>query len=181
MKRDYLRFSAAIGILIYWCFVFYSIARNRWFSFLKDALSDLGVYGATDYHVYNIGLIIAGILFFVFSIYLILKSINKLQVVGGSFVMISSFFISLVGIFVAGTKPHAFIATYFFIQYFLGIAIFGVGSKDKLLQYLCPIIFAFALVLIPAHWPSVALLEVYEISLVTLDSLIIAFRYKRFS
>jgi hypothetical membrane protein len=178
MKFKFLRFFGLFGLAFYWFFVFIAISQNRWFSFYKYALSDLGVKIARFHWLYNLGLIFAWICFFIFSIYLIINSKNKLQTVGGAYVGISSFFLLFISIFVEGTKPHAFMAIYFFLQFFSGMAIFALGSKDKLIKFSMPIVFGLALALIPAKWPSVAMLEVYEISLVFFDVLLIALKYK---
>ena len=178
MKFKFLRFFGIFGIAFYWIFVFTTISKNSWFSFYKYALSDLGVKLAKFHMLYNLGLILAGICFFIFSIYLIINSKNKLQTVGGAYVGISSFFLLFISVFVEGTKPHAFMAIYFFLQFFSGMALFALGSKDKIVKFSMPIVFGLALALIPAKWPSLAMLEVYEISLVIFDTLLIVLKYK---
>ncbi len=178
MKNEFLRFFAIFGLGFYWLFVFITAHQNKWFSFYKYALSDLGVKLANWHSLYNLGLVIGGICFFVFSIYLIQKSKNKLQTVGGAYVGISSFFITFIAFFVAGTKPHSFMAIYFFLQFFSGMAVFALGSKDKLIKITMPIVFAVALAIIPLHYPSMAIRETYELNLVLLDAILIAVRYK---
>ena len=162
-----LKYSGILAGLVYWLFVTWSISRNRWFSFFQNALSDLGDPSkAASPWIYNYGLMVSGLLVFLFSIYLILASENKLQTVGGAYISISALFLALIGVFHGGTRPHVFVSTYFFVQFFLGAILYGVGSGRKALRYGSVLIFLLALLGRLPHWPSVALGETYEIILV---------------
>ncbi len=162
-----LKYSGILAGLVYWLFVAWSISRNHWFSFFHNALSDLGDPAkATSPWIYNYGLMVSGLLVFLFSIYLIAASGNKLQTVGGAYISISALFLALIGVFHGGTRPHVFVSTYFFVQFFLGAILYGVGSGRKALRYGSVLIFLLALLGRLPHWPSVALGETYEIILV---------------
>ncbi len=162
-----LKYSGILAGLVYWLFVAWSISRNRWFSFFHNALSDLGDPSkATSPWIYNCGLIVSGIFVFAFSLYLIIASENKLQTVGGAYVSISALFLALIGVFHGGTRPHVFVSTYFFVQFFLGSILYGLGSGRRALRYGSVLIFLLALFGTFIDWPSVALGETYEIALV---------------
>ncbi|HII60587.1 TPA: DUF998 domain-containing protein [Pyrococcus horikoshii] len=172
----YLKWSGTVGGLAYWFFVYWSISNNPWFSFFKNALSDLGDPAKASHPwIYNYGLIVTSPFVLAFSIYLIIAAKNKIQTVGGAYISISSLFLALIGIFHAGTRPHVFVSTYFFIQFFLGMLIYGVGSKTAI-RLTSIIIFILALLGLFIPWPSVALEETYEIVLIMLFTFFVAVR-----
>ncbi len=165
------------GGLIYWLFVAWSISKNPWFSFLHNALSDLGSPEmAQAPWIYNHGLIITALFVLSFSLYLILTARNKLQTVGGAYISIAALFLALIGIYHAGTRPHTFVSTYFFIQFFLGALVYGVGSRKSAVKYGSVLIFLLALLGVSLHWPSVAFIETYEIALIMIFTLLVALR-----
>jgi hypothetical membrane protein len=170
-----LRFCGTIGLIIYWSFVFYAIKNNSWFDYYRHALSALGAFGATFSAIYNYGVVLTGIMFFFFSIYLIYISKNKIQTVGGAFVSIAALFIIFIGLFPAGTKQHDFVAVYFFFQFFLGMAVFGIGASNKVITPLFVLIFVLAFALSPLKWPSLAILETYELSLILVETTVMIF------
>ncbi|KUH34525.1 hypothetical protein APY94_01520 [Thermococcus celericrescens] len=177
-----IRYSGFAGGIVYWLFVAWSISRNGWFSFFHNALSDLGSPEmARSPSIYNYGLIVTAVFMFVFSIYLVLASENRLQTVGGAYVSISSLFLALIGVFHAGTRPHSFVSTYFFIQFFLGALIYGAGSERKEVRYGSVLIFLLALFGTFLEWPSVALIETYEIVLIMVFALLVAVSHTRSS
>ncbi len=171
------KYSGILAGVIYWLFVAWSISRNPWFSFFHNALSDLGSFEmAASPWIYNYGLILTAVFMLVFSIYLILASENRLQTVGGAYISISALFLALIGVFHAGTRPHSFVSTYFFVQFFLGMLVYGAGSKDKAVRYGSGFIFALAVMGTLIKWPSVALIETYEIALVMAFTVLVAVR-----
>ena len=172
----FLKYSGTIGVVIYWLFVFWSIFHNDWFDFLEYPLSALGTFYATYNSVYNFGVCLTAALFFLFSIYLIYSSKNKLQTIGGAYISISSLFLLFIGLFPDGTKQHNFVAVYFFFQFFLGMAVFGIGSESKFRRYFFPTVFALAFLLTPLSWPSMAVLETYELSLILILTLSVAIK-----
>ncbi len=170
----YLRFFGLFTLLLYWSFTIMAIIQNPWFSIMQNALSDLGGNGAINPWIYNYGLILSSPLLFLFSIYLVSKGKNKLQIIGGSFIMISSLFLAFIGIFHSGTRPHGFVSTYFFLQFFLGMLVWGIGGEKKD-RYLCTSLFFAALLGAFLPWPSTGILEVYEILIIAIFTLWILF------
>ncbi|AFL96043.1 hypothetical protein CL1_1847 [Thermococcus cleftensis] len=177
--REKLVWFGFMGALVYWSFVAWSISRNPWFSFWKNALSDLGGPGANSPWIYNAGLVVSSLFLLAFSVGLILTSEGRLQTVGGAYLSISSVFLALIGIFHEGTEPHVFVSTYFFVQFFLGALLYGLGSER--LRPVSVLIFSLALVGPLVPFPSTSLLETYEILLVMAFSLAVALNSKGFT
>ncbi len=172
-----LRYFGILAIVVFWLFVAISIAVNPWFSFFSNALSDLGApEEANNAWIYNDGLFLTSLLMFIFSLHLIMTSDNKLKTVGGAYISISAVFIALIGVFYGGTRPHSFVSTYFFIQFFFGMLIYGFGSGDRAVKYTSWGIFAVAFAGLLVPWPSVALVETYEILLIAIFCIVIALR-----
>jgi Predicted membrane protein len=151
-----------IASAIFWTTAALSIAVNPWFDFFRDAFSDLGGPGAGDPWIYNTGLIVAAVFLGLFSMDIIASSSNKLEAVGGAYISISAVFLALIGIYHAGTRPHVFVSTWFFIQAFLGFLIYGLGlalagGKRLGLSYAAVFLAALAGAL-AAPWPSAAAL-----------------------
>ncbi|ASJ11349.1 hypothetical protein A3L12_07415 [Thermococcus sp. P6] len=175
--RD-LRYSGIAGVVAYWLFVAWSIGENPWFSFTKNALSDLGSpEKASAPWIYNYGLIVTSLFVLAFSLYLMLSAENRLQTVGGAYVSVSSLFLALIGVFHAGTRPHTFVSTYFFVQFFLGMLLYGVGSKDKAIRYGSVSLFLLAVLGTLVSWSSAALIETYEIGLIAIFTLLVAVKH----
>lgn len=172
----HLKYSGITGVVVYWLFVAWSISRNQWFSFFGNALSDLGSPEmARASWIYNYGLIVTAVFMMAFSVYLILSARNRLQTIGGAYISISAIFLALIGIFHAGTRPHGFVSTYFFVQFFLGMLIYGAGSEDRVIRYGSWVLFALAVLGTFIGWPSVALIETYEIGLIMVFMLMMVF------
>lgn len=170
-----LRYSGIAGGIVYWLFVAWSIRGNGWFSFFHNALSDLGDPSkASSPWIYNYGLIVTSLFVLAFAIYLILSAKNKLQTVGGAYITISAIFLALIGVFHGGTRPHVFVSTYFFVQFFLGALVYGAGSENREVKYGSTLIFLLALFGTFINWPSVALEETYEIALVMAFTFLVA-------
>ncbi|WP_297535499.1 DUF998 domain-containing protein, partial [Thermococcus sp.] len=107
------------------------------------------------------------------AVYLISTAVNKAQTVGGAYVSVSAIFLALIGIFHEGTRPHVFVSTYFFVQFFLGALIYGLGSERNV-KIASLVLFALAVIGTLFKWPSTALLETYEIVLVMAFTLAVA-------
>ena len=124
---------SALAIISAWLTIIISIHFNPWFSVTKNALSDLGGgnlinnnHPAPLYpYIYNYGMIITGILLFLFSSMIIINSRNKIEINGLSFFMISGLFLALIGIYHEGTYPHDFVSIWFFIL--ASISYFSIG------------------------------------------------------
>ncbi len=173
-KLAYLKFFGLITLIVYWSFTIIAILQNPWFSIMHNALSDLGGNKAINPWIYNYGLIISFPFLFLFSIYILDNGKNKLQIIGGSFIMISSIFLAFIGIFHSGTGPHGFVSTYFFLQFFFGMLVWGMGAEKKE-KYLCISLFLAAFLGAFLPWHSTGLLEVYEILIIAIFTLWIPF------
>ena len=66
--------------------------------------------------------------------------------------------------------PHTF-----FVQFFLGMLLYGWGS-EKRLRNISLLIFILAVAGSIINWPSVTLIETYEIVLIMVFALLIALR-----
>ena len=173
MEVEKFKWSGFAGGLIYWLFVAWSVTQNPWFSFWRNALSDLGGANANSPWIYNAGLVVTSFFVLTFAVYLVLTALNKPQTVGGSYVSVSAIFLALIGVFHEGTRPHGFVSTYFFVQFFMGALIYGLGSGRKV-KVASLVLFALAVIGAFFKWPSTALLETYEIILVMTFTLLIA-------
>jgi len=170
----FLRFSGVLSILSFCVFTSASIHRNSWFRFSRNAFSDLGCPRAYDPWIYNYGLVVTAILLGFFSVYLVYYSKSRLEIVGSSYISVSSIFLALIGVFHCGTKPHGFVSTYFFVQIFLGILIFGIGlfRRNKTLSLSFIVIFLSSIFGLFIKWSSAAEIEAYEIFLLGIFGLL---------
>jgi len=173
-KFHYLRWFGVITLGVYWALTLVSIMYNPSFSIFKNALSDLGATNANFPWIYNSALIFSAPFFFLFSLYLLCAATNKLQVIGASFLVISSLFLAFIGIFHSGTRPHGFVSTYFFFQSFLGILVWGMGSRKTMKLGISLFLFALGGAFLP--WPSTAILEIYEIFLIAIFAFFVPFQ-----
>lgn len=109
-----------------------------------------------------------------------MKASTKLQLVGASYLSIAGFFLALIGFYPEGTMPHAFVSTWFFIQAQLAILMYGLGCWNigKFLAASSITIFIFALAGPFIPWPSIALLEAYEVILINAFTILITFRIR---
>ena len=122
-KKLPVAYIGIAAIIAAWLTIFLSAALNPWFRFTGNALSDLGGGNLlmnghpapTDPYVYNIGLMVTGVLIALFSVSVILRARNSVEIMGSSFFMISGLFLALIGIYHEGTYPHDFVSIWFFI------------------------------------------------------------------
>jgi hypothetical membrane protein len=114
------------------------------------------------------------------SIHMIIVSRDKLGVVAGSYMSVAGIFLSLIAVFPAGTRPHVFVSTWFFIQAFIGALLYGLARvrEDKIFSTTIFIIFILAVVGALIKWPSAATLEAYEIILLTIFSILYILRVR---
>jgi len=173
MRIKVLKYSGIAGGMTYWLFTFWAISKNNWFSFFEHALSDLGTGEANAPWIYNYGLIVSSLFVMLFAVYLVLISQTKLQTVGGAYISVAAIFLALIGLYPGGTRPHVFVSTYFFVQFFLGMFLYGLGS-EKRVRNISTLLFILAIIGTLIEWPSVALIETYEILLIMAFALLIA-------
>ena len=161
----YFKYFWILALISFIIFTSISIYLNPWFSIFSNAYSDLGNPLKTSYYyLFNVGLITTSIFLFLFTLDILLSVKEKQKIVGSTIIIISSIFLSLIGIFNESTKPHLFISYCFFIQYFIGYLIYRLDKFSILI-----FILAFIGLFIP--FPSIALLETYEITLLSISIL----------
>ncbi len=167
MDLGKLSIFGLIAVVYAWLVILYCISLNPWFIFTVHAFSDLGAPDANSPWIYNNGMISIGVLIIIYSIYLVWSSVNKLTTVGGSFVFISGIFLMLIGIYPAGTRPHVFVSTWFFIQFDLAIIAWSLGmyiySRDKLSLSALVIGLIAPVIGFGVDWPSAAMAETFGI------------------
>ncbi len=176
-----------LAIIFAWIVIGISWYINRsWFRFLGNAFSDLGGSKAIHPEVYNVGLIVTGILLIIYSAYLYLVSEHKMETVGSAFAFIAGIFLMFIGIFHEGTKPHVFVSSWFFTQMDLSIIATGLGMMLRglrmgkailLIGILAPII--FIAIALTTGWPSVASGEAFGIVAIDLAVILEVEEYRR--
>ncbi len=141
-----------------------AIAINPSFDFYTGALSQLGSPGANSPWVYNVGLMFTSVLLFVFACSLLLYSKNRVESAGSSFLMISSLFLALIGIYHGGTYPHDFVSVWFFILGDISIITWGIGlfvDDRKWAAYVLVLALLASSMGFGLPWPSSAELETF--------------------
>ena len=177
--REFVRYSGIMAAVLAWVVIAISISVNPWFVFTKNAFSDLGGPHAVDPWIYNYGLIITSVFVDLYSINLLLNSRNRIESFALAFVLVAGLFLALIGIYHAGTRPHVFVSTWFFVQMDMALIAWGIGSLmgsnrglglfSLLLGVLAPI----PALLIP--WPSAATEEAYGI--LVIDAWVLVMTY----
>ncbi len=120
-----------LPIVIFICIAF-AIILSPWFEWTEHALSDLGIEGIAALF-FNLGLVIGGILGFIFSVGL-QKQLSKK--IGSIILSISSLALIGVGLF-PETKPllHFFVAAAFFVLLILAFLIIGQTTRTSKFEY----------------------------------------------
>lgn len=170
LARAVLTYMGLAAMVLAWVVIIVSISLNPWFNLFHNALSDLGNPRANYYWVFNYGLVATAVLMFVFSVYLLLASENKVEAMGSSFVAVAAIFLALIGVFHEGTYPHTFVSEWFFAQMDLAVVTWSIGLiVGRRLNYGIPLLALGLLSPLPAlliKWPSTATLEVYGILII---------------
>lgn len=165
----YLRYSGLLAFVIAYVFIFVSILINPWFNLFKNALSDLGRLGLENSYVFNTGLILAALTAFTYipSLLNFFKSRVGYMSVGVFFVALLH--LLLIGVFPEGTEPHGFVSYEFFALMTLSLLMIGISLiTEKLSRYGLFFLAIFILSVSGSFlikWPSIALLELYNIVL----------------
>jgi len=124
-----VRLAGFLGVaapILNFALIFLAIRASPWFSWTGNALSDLGVSGIGSF-IFNSGLVVTGVLMFVFSL-------GLLEVAGGSGVgrlgsvlfLAAALFLCAIGVFpeTAG-RIHYYVSVAFFV--ILPVALFALG------------------------------------------------------
>lgn len=109
-----------------------SILMHSWFTLPDNALSDLGEAGVVYNDLFNIALIIPGILVMVFVFAMLRRAESRLGTVGLVSVGIAALFLILTGVFPKGTAPHAYMAYLFYSFSAVGLALYGIDELIEL-------------------------------------------------
>jgi len=135
------RFCGFITPLVAYGFIFFAIFNAPWFSWYKNALSDLGARNPSNVY-FNSGLILAGILEVIFSLgfYKIVHGvIGKL-----SAIVLLIDFTSLIGIGVfpeTAGRIHLYFSVIFFLLYPISSLLFGlnllISKTDLIFGFSC--------------------------------------------
>lgn len=157
-----------------------SVARNPWFDFYRHAFSDLGAPEAADPWIYNIGLIILGVMMCLYSLGLLLASKSRGAAFACGLYFVAGIFLALIGIYPGGTRPHVFVSTWFYVQSFLASAALGLALLAE--KRRAPGLALLALGLLPTPlgylvevtvgWPSVAVAEYVGAVVIVVSALI---------
>jgi len=174
IKNSVLIISGGITMLLIWIVIAVSSAFNPWFGITHNALSDLGGgnlinngHPAPLYPwIYNVGLMIEGILIAILSSFFILRARNTIEIVSSSFFIISGLFLALIGIYHEGTYPHDFVSIWFFIlatisYTAIGFSIILINIKTGISLLVILVIAWILFAIIP--WGSVAENEIFGI------------------
>ena len=123
--------QAACGILapaVAFTSIISSILLHPWFSFPDNALSDLGAVDTPYNAIFNLGLVMAGVLSLVFMPGLRTLLHGAVGKIGG--VVLSAGLVSLIliGVFPEGTSPHWYVSVGFFVLCATGVTLVGLDQ-----------------------------------------------------
>jgi hypothetical membrane protein len=124
-----------VGPLITYIFIAIAILLSPWFSWITNALSDLGniVTHTASAPVFNYGLMIGGVVMGLFAIGTVLEVKSNIMGLLGALTLVSS----AIGIFFVGVfpenflLPHAISAFTYFISIIVGSLFFGVAYVTR--------------------------------------------------
>ncbi|MGB9784306.1 MAG: DUF998 domain-containing protein [Fervidicoccaceae archaeon] len=161
------RFLGILTFIVAFFGIALSIYLNPWFSITKNALSDLGRVGLEKSYIFNWTLIISSILALLYSFHLSSAIPGKLGCIGVGIYIVGAFSLMGIGLFPEGTGPHYFVSLEFFILMSASLLIFGVSlARHGKKSYGYALIGLFLLSFLGSYfiaWPSVAMLELYNI------------------
>ncbi|QTA38275.1 DUF998 domain-containing protein [Thermosipho ferrireducens] len=175
-----LKFLGLLSITMFFVGVFISVYFNEWFNLSQYTFSKLGnSYLATYPWIFSFFVIVGGVFMTFYGLVLIRKSIEKLRIIGGAYVLLSGIFMILVGVFPDGTKPHDFVALMTFLIFYAGMMVYGFKSSDKVFQVSSVAIFiTIIIVLVYNPFPSTGYLEIFGLLLVVIDLILEFFEGK---
>ncbi|MBC8462882.1 DUF998 domain-containing protein [Candidatus Bathyarchaeota archaeon] len=175
MKREVLDRFRSLGVISGmsgWLVILASIQRNPWFVFTEHAFSDLGGPMSTDAWLFSNGMILTGFMIVLYGTYLVHVSFNKPTTIGAAFLMITGVFLTLIGVFHSGTKPHFLVSVLFFTMSDLSILAWGTGllvrEKDVLGKFFVGMGLLGPTLAVIVNWPSTAVVETFGILLMNI-------------
>jgi len=179
-----LTLSAVLGA---WGVIGASWELNRgWFVFTRDAFSDFGGPRSCCPGLYNYGLMTIGALIIVLGYCMALASRGKIETAGAAYAALAGVFLGFIGYYHAGTRPHVFVSTWFFVQMDVALAMLSAGLSRRGCRLAGPALYASigafpvaGLVGVLVGWPSAAVLETYGILVIDFSVVLLAFCYQR--
>lgn len=179
--RRILRYFGVLALAIGWLTIILSISVNPWFSLERNALSDLGAVGRENAWIFNSGLVVAGVVAALYSIYLLKAARDKLETLASAIFLMSSIHLILIGLYPEGTYPHLFASYWFFLSAGFAVLLFGAAlliKRDLFLGASFVLISAIGFAgaaLIP--WPSIGSVEVFAIMLLSIWAILMLKRF----
>ena len=173
----WLRISGTCGFLapiFAFAFIFLAVVSYPQFSWVDNALSDLGVVAGVTAVLFNSGLIISGILCFIFATGLFVFLDERAVSRKGAFVLVlASLALVAIGVFPESVRPvHYFVSVAFFV--FLPVSLLVIVEAFWLMGQVRMAVFTL-LVAIVAAAPWVVLLLVRYVSGVAVPEAVSAF------
>lgn len=114
-----LRIFGVVAALAAYPFILASIALSPWFNFYNNALSDLGntVSNGQVGYVYNVGLVVAGVLIISFAVVLSREAPDRRVLIWTVPLVISSLDLAMVGVFSENAgRIHGVVSEIFFLM-----------------------------------------------------------------
>jgi hypothetical membrane protein len=135
----------------------------------KNALSDLGRVGLENNYVFNTGLILAALVALTYIPSLLDFFKSRIGFMSLGIFLIAILHLLLIGVFPEGTKPHGFVSYEFFALMTISLLFIGISLiAEEMSKYGASLLLLFILSLggsLLIKWPSIALLELYNIAL----------------
>lgn len=117
-------FSVAVAL----CAITAAILIADQFSWASNALSDLGRTEWDSTAVFNIGLIVAGLLALPFGAVLLGGARTIIHAVGAAVFLLAAICLSLIGVFALPAPRHGTVAVGFFVGFTLALFVYGAGD-----------------------------------------------------
>jgi len=134
-----------------------SIALSPWFSWARNALSDLGALSSPVWPIFNAGLVVAGLLASRFSYGILKGAEGGLEKAGSVLLLAGSISLALIGLLPEDTGlPHFLVSVAFFFLTPLGFLILGLRDLRGPNRAYAPLWSLFSLASLAA-WASWAL------------------------
>lgn len=131
VKKISTNISGVCGILsplIGFFLIFLSISLHPGFSWADNALSDLGAIWTVYNTVFNLGMILTGIVGLPFAVNLPKLTHGKIGSVGVLIFGLALISLISIGVFPEGTSPHHFVSVAFFSLGALGLTVLGIDE-----------------------------------------------------
>lgn len=169
-KLRYMGWASTIGG---WLVILLAISRNPWFVFTENAFSDLGAASANDPWLFNVGMILTGVMIVLYAVHLFEAGVNKLSRVGGTSMALTGLMLMMIGFYPEGTPYHYTVSVWFFSQGALTVLIWGLALIREKAWRKYGYIFTFMglagpIIAVIVPWPSTAVAEAYGILVLNL-------------